>query len=105
MFNTTSTSRSPTLIGNIEVATHQSPQCGLQLMNPMTDKIGAGACCSYPKASDIEKSRCFSVYHSCANIVITGTQNPAEYLRQHENPPTYPYRRENTQWISRGDLS
>ena len=47
------------------------PKCSLALTNPMTDKIAAGTCCAYPKASS-SSPQCGSVYHSCANIVIKG---------------------------------
>jgi len=45
-------------------------KCSLQLLSVMTDKIGKGNCCSYPTDS---ANKCFSVYHTCANIKITGT--------------------------------
>lgn len=44
-------------------------KCSLQLLSVMTDKIGKGNCCSYPTDS---ANKCFSVYHTCANIKITG---------------------------------
>lgn len=62
-------------------------------MNPMTDKITYGTCCSYPTEGG--DPYCFSVYHSCANIRILGTQDPATYIANHQNPPGGPYMRES----------
>eukprot|EP00179_Madagascaria_erythrocladioides_P002095 CAMPEP_0198315976 /NCGR_PEP_ID=MMETSP1450-20131203/6037_1 /TAXON_ID=753684 ORGANISM="Madagascaria erythrocladiodes, Strain CCMP3234" /NCGR_SAMPLE_ID=MMETSP1450 /ASSEMBLY_ACC=CAM_ASM_001115 /LENGTH=247 /DNA_ID=CAMNT_0044019105 /DNA_START=130 /DNA_END=870 /DNA_ORIENTATION=- len=45
-------------------------RCALQLLSVMTDKIDDGTCCSYPTDSAY---KCFSVYHTCANIKINGT--------------------------------
>jgi len=42
-------------------------RCALQLANPMTDKIPNGTYCTDPYGS------CASVYHSCANVQITGS--------------------------------
>jgi len=42
-------------------------RCSLQLANPMTDKlVPAGSYCTDPNGT------CFSVYHSCANVIIRG---------------------------------
>jgi hypothetical protein len=51
------------------------PNCALSLVNPMTDKLqyyGLSSC-NYPGNPD----NCPSVYHSCADIAISGTGNPA----------------------------
>jgi len=43
-------------------------KCALHLSNPMTDKLTPkGSYCTDP-------GTCFSVYHSCANLIITGTE-------------------------------
>lgn len=47
----------------------------------MTDKNG-DQCCDYPVAKDNPK--CSSVYHSCANIVITGKIPAADYVHSAE---------------------
>jgi len=86
---------------NITIPNINCPRCGLQLVNPMTDKISSGSCCEYPTAT--VNPVCFSVYHSCANIVITGTQDPATWT-----PPATqrgPYGRESTQWTNMGNLN
>jgi hypothetical protein len=59
--------------------------CTLQMINPMTDKISTGACCSYPKSGG-GYSQCSSVYHSCANIKIQGGSKPLKELAK-----TYKY--------------
>ena len=52
----------------------QCNKCSLQLQNPMTDKIGGRGWkeCTYPGPAE-DGQTCFSVYHSCANIKITGS--------------------------------
>jgi hypothetical protein len=54
----------------VDVPDVQCDRCALQVLSIMTDKIKAGACCSYPSDSAY---KCFSVYHSCANVRINGT--------------------------------
>jgi hypothetical protein len=49
--------------------------CTLQVLSIMTDKIPAGTCCPYPEDSDEYGEKCFSVYHTCSDVVITGRQN------------------------------
>lgn len=59
------------------------PKCSLALTNPMTDKITSGTCCSYPTTTTTTLTgnpQCFSVYHSCANIVITGSKSIQEFM-------------------------
>lgn len=52
----------------------------MQLVTPMTDKITAGTCCSYPTATTASTiPLCDSVYHSCANVIIQGKQKPADF--------------------------
>jgi len=87
---------------NITIPDINCPKCSLQLINPMTDKISQGTCCSYPVKKDVDL--CLSVYHSCANLIITGTQDPMTY--QHQNVQTSPiYRRETTVWNTIGPLA
>lgn len=58
----------------------------------MTDKISMGDCCTYPNGDD----ECKSVYHSCANIKITGTQDPATYAANNKySGPQGPYTQES----------
>jgi hypothetical protein len=63
------------------------------MYNPMTDKITGGTCCPYPQGT----GKCFSVYHSCANIVITGKTPTSQYTHQYTGP-TGPYTQESSQW-------
>jgi len=54
----------------VDIPNVKCDKCSLQLLSIMTDKIGNGNCCSYPTSSF---RKCQSVYHSCANVKITGT--------------------------------
>jgi len=57
----------------------------------MTDKIASGACCAYPAAIG-STAVCDSVYHSCANVIITGTQKPADFAASYTySGPCGPY--------------
>lgn len=58
------------------------PKCSLQIYNAMTD--GNTACCSYP-TEEFGVPKCGSVYHSCANIVITGSTPAVEYVHEAEH--------------------
>jgi hypothetical protein len=63
----------------------------------MTDKIQSGTCCPYPQGED----PCFSVYHSCANIVITGSQSVDSYAAAYKyNGISGPYTQESIVRIS-----
>eukprot|EP01080_Neovahlkampfia_damariscottae_P003030 gene3030-5040_t len=68
-------------------------RCSLGVYNPMTDKIPKGSCCPYPTGTD----KCFSVYHSCSNIIITGKTPVAQYTHKYTGP-TGPYTQESGQW-------
>jgi len=57
---------------NITIPDINCPRCALQILNMMTDDIVSGACCSYPAGGN----PCPAIYHSCANVVITGSGNP-----------------------------
>lgn len=52
-------------------------RCALQLMNPMTDKLaqyGMTNCTYDPTCTQCNDGfHCFSNYHSCANVRITGS--------------------------------
>jgi hypothetical protein len=63
-------------------------RCALQLINPMTDKIGIGRSCVL--ASSSTPNYCFSVYHSCANVNITG-KNPRSGLNCSQ-PTDWPFK-------------
>jgi len=80
----------PQYIFNITIPNINCPQCSLQLMNPMSS-----SCCSYPNTLG-SNTVCYGVYHSCANINITGTIPPGQY--NHTNPQEKAYRSENAQW-------
>jgi len=54
----------------VDVPNVKCDRCAFQLLSIMTDKIQSGKCCSYPADSAY---KCFSVYHSCANVKINGT--------------------------------
>lgn len=54
----------------VDVPDVQCDRCSMQVLSIMTDKIKDGSCCSYPSDSAY---KCFSVYHSCANVRINGT--------------------------------
>lgn len=56
----------------------------------MTDKIPGGECCPYPDGAN----KCQSVYHSCANIVITG-KIPVERYQHEYCGPKGPYTQES----------
>jgi len=74
---------------DIEIPDINCPQASLALINPMTDKIQADTCCCYGDfgaAAPLEP-QCFSVYHTCANIEITGQGDPSAALAAHVNPP------------------
>ena len=70
-------------------------RCSLQLMNPMTDKLaGAGmANCTYDanctNCPDLPGT-CFSNYHSCANVRITGSVPRSQYACPAQ-PRSWPY--------------
>ncbi|KAG2374762.1 hypothetical protein C9374_010506 [Naegleria lovaniensis] len=82
------------------------PKCSLALTNPMTDKITSGTCCSYPTASG-SSPQCFSVYHSCANIVITGTKSVQQFMSSGYNytGPCGDYTQEAATWTRQSDES
>jgi len=87
---------------NITIPNINFPKCGLQLINPMTDKIPQGSCCSYPEEK--YDPLCNSVYHSCANIRITGTEDPSTFQFVN-NQIKGSYKRESTTWQSFGPNS
>ena len=54
------------------------PQCTLQLLSPMTDKISSETCTYNPlDATGNSNGQCFSNYHSCADVSIAGTGSMA----------------------------
>jgi len=50
-------------------------KCALNLINIQTYSLGSGRCCSYPPSSTNASQTCEKAFHSCANLVITGTQS------------------------------
>ena len=62
-----------------------STPCALQLVSIMTDKIPAGTTCN--QLGNVASPSCFSVYHSVANIRITGTVAPATFLASYTYTP------------------
>lgn len=74
---------------DVNKLTISSPRCSIQILNVMTDKIPRGQCCNYPENKPLY---CFSVYHSCANIVIKGSIPVWEYIRNYKyRGPCGPY--------------
>lgn len=64
--------------------------CTLQVINVMTDKIGAGNSCNFdPLFKNAAAGECFSNYYSCADVKITGTI-PRSSL-QCAQPNNWPY--------------
>jgi len=67
---------------NVYIPDVQCDHCVIQLANPMTDKIAPASYCLYDKTKleacnygpSCEAGVCFSNYHSCADVTITGTQ-------------------------------
>ena len=52
------------------------PECTLQLLSPMTDKISGPTCTYNPLDSNARgagNDQCFSNYHSCADVSIAGS--------------------------------
>ena len=79
----------------INIPDVQCDLCALQLVNPMTDKLaGAGMQnCTYDATcTDCpdKPGTCFSVYHSCANVRITGSV-PRSSFRCPAQPADWPY--------------
>jgi len=60
----------------IDIPNFNCANCRLQLLQVMTDKIPQGTSCTYNPADTTGNlnNQCFSNYHSCSNIQITGTQ-------------------------------
>jgi len=79
------------------------PRCSLSIVNPMTDKIPIGDSCTYPLGPNM----CRSVYHSCANVIITGTISPPNWDYEYNPPPNWgqfpppfsPYTQEVGVWV------
>jgi len=70
----------------INIPNIDCPRCSLQVLSIMTDKLAPVlSCCSYPQTLP-GNSRCFSVYHSCANVVIKGTIPPDQYQHEYRGP-------------------
>ena len=70
-------------------------RCSLQLANPMTDKIARGSSCPYPSdltgIQALARPSCDSVYHSCSDITITGTQPRAQLVCPTTSPAGWPH--------------
>ncbi|XP_065829831.1 uncharacterized protein [Oscarella lobularis] len=71
----------------VDIPDVKCDNCALQLINPMTDKIGKGNSCVLGQSSS--PNYCFSVYHSCANVKITG-KIPRDNLNCTQ-PADWPY--------------
>lgn len=69
-------------------------RCSLQLMNPMTDKLpsnGMSNCTYDPECTTCNDGvRCFSNYHSCANVRILGTK-PRDEFTCGSQPDNWPW--------------
>jgi len=85
---------------NVTIPDINCPKCALQMLCMMTDKITTGTCCPYPFGDSNEI--CFSVYHSCADVTITGSMDPDVFLASYKNPgPTGQYTQESGTWTQR----
>ena len=73
----------------VDIPNVDAPFATLQLLNPMTDKLMDTSCSTIGNVDDPE---CFSVYHSCASISITGTTPVADFLASYTytTPPGLP---------------
>ncbi|KNC52480.1 uncharacterized protein AMSG_12126 [Thecamonas trahens ATCC 50062] len=73
----------------VDIPNVDAPFATLQLLNPMTDKLMGTSCSTIGNVDDPE---CFSVYHSCASISITGTTPVADFLASYTytTPPGLP---------------
>jgi len=69
-------------------------KCSLSIYNPMTDKlpiVGLNQCTYIPNSDrPVWDGTCFSVYHSCANLRILGSQ-PFTSAEQCTQPSGWPY--------------
>eukprot|EP01129_Flabellula_baltica_P014817 TRINITY_DN7212_c0_g1_i1.p1 TRINITY_DN7212_c0_g1~~TRINITY_DN7212_c0_g1_i1.p1 ORF type:complete len:287 (+),score=47.11 TRINITY_DN7212_c0_g1_i1:31-861(+) len=65
---------------DVEIPDIDCEYCSIQVFNPMTDKNEDGSCCEYPEGGD----GCVnSLYVSCANIRINGTQDVTEWANSY----------------------
>jgi len=85
---------------NLSIPDIDCPRCSLQIIQVMTDKIGDASCCPYPTGD----GACFSVYHSCANVVIYGKDDPSKYRNTYTGP-CGPYTQEHAEWVVDGDTN
>jgi len=72
-------------------------RCSIQIMS-----VVGGGCCEYPFANEGSET-CGTVYHSCANIVITGATPVIDWAQKyHYTGPCGPYALESSQssWFS-----
>jgi len=87
----------------INVPDINCPKCAIQLLQIMTDKLlyYEQTYCDYPEA--LPADLCQSVYHSCADIAITGKGDPLAFNTT--NPPYRSYEAgEATTWVFDGSV-
>lgn len=82
----------------VEIPDIDCPKCSIQVLNIMTDKIGEQGCTYpgqpggwlkltqliHPLLGAANTIACPSVYHTCANVIITGSIPAAEYTHELE---------------------
>lgn len=92
----------------VEIPDIDCPKCSIQVLNIMTDKIGEQGC-TYPgqPGGAANTIACPSVYHTCANVIITGSIPAAEYTHELETicGPYAPgtaleWSLDNNEWVS-----
>ena len=77
---------------NITIPDVNCSLCALQVVSVMTDKIGNGNTCEYHVDGGGSQSDgdCWSNYHSCANVMISGSTNREDLVCS--QPDDWPYK-------------
>ena len=77
---------------NITIPDVSCSLCALQVVSVMTDKIGDGNTCEYHVDGGGSQSDgdCWSNYHSCANVMISGSTNREDLVCS--QPDDWPYK-------------
>jgi len=89
------TSSPGTLYVDLDIPNVQCTRCALQVISVRTDDFSNGNCCNYPFSEDFSYE-CRTVYHSCSNIVITGTVPILDWAATYKyNGPCGPYTTES----------
>jgi len=89
------TTSAGTLYVDLDIPNVQCSRCALQVISVRTDDFSNGNCCNYPISEDISLE-CRTVYHSCSNIVITGSVPILDWAATYKyNGPCGPYTTES----------